>query len=93
LMQWLLLRRELNKTGWWPVMNVLAWPLGSIFGGGLGVTVGEALGMPLVGDLLGLALTGAVIGAVTGAVLLWLLRENRTLLDGLRQEQEAGQSK
>ena len=26
LAQWLLLRRELNKTGWWPVMNAVAWP-------------------------------------------------------------------
>ena len=89
LLQWLLLRRDLNKTGWWPVINVLAWPLGSMFGSTLGVTVGNALGLPLVGDLLAFALTGAIIGAVTGAVLLWLLRENAGLLAGLRQEREA----
>jgi hypothetical protein len=93
LMQWLLLRRDLNKTGWWPVMNVLAWPLGSVFGGGLGIIVGEALGSPLVGDLLGYALTGAIIGAITGAVLLWMLRENAALLESLRQEREAEQVK
>jgi len=29
---------------------------------------------------------GAVVGAITGAVLLWMLRENRALLDGMREE-------
>ena len=87
--QWLLLRRDLNRTGWWPVMNVLAWPLGSLFGGGLGVTIGDALGSPLVGNLLGFALTGAIIGALTGAVLMWMLRQNAVLLEGLRQERAA----
>ncbi len=86
LLQWLMLRRDLNKTGWWPVMNAIAWPLGYMFGGGLGVTLGMAMGSPLVGNLLGAVLTGAIIGAITGAVLLWLLRENAALLESLRQE-------
>jgi hypothetical protein len=93
LMQWLLLRRDLNKAGWWPVMNVLAWPLGSMFGGGLGQTIGQALGNSDVGYVLSFALTGAIIGAITGAVLLWMLRENAALLEGLRLEREAEQAK
>jgi hypothetical protein len=93
LMQWLVLRRDLNKTGWWPVMNVVAWPLGSIFGGGLGQSIGEALGNSDVGSVLSFALTGAIIGAITGAVLLWMLRENAALLDSLRQERAAEQAK
>ncbi len=88
LTQWLLLRRDLNRTGWWLVMNAVAWPLGYMFGGGLGVTVGAAFGSPVVGNLLGAGLAGAIIGAITGAVLMWLLRANRTLLDGLRAEAE-----
>ena len=88
LMQWLILRRDLNKTGWWPVINALAWPLGYMLGGSLGAMLGAAVGSPLVSGLLGAALTGAIIGAVTGAALLWLLRENATLLASLRQERE-----
>ena len=41
-----------------------------------------------MGGLVGSILIGTIIGAITGAVLLWLLRENRVLLDGLRQELE-----
>jgi hypothetical protein len=89
LMQWLMLRRDLNKTGWWPVMSAVAWPLGYMFGGGLGVTVGAAFNSALIANLVGAALTGAIIGAITGAVLLWMLRENAALLEGLRQEREA----
>ncbi|HTP10195.1 MAG TPA: hypothetical protein VMP08_18205 [Anaerolineae bacterium] len=89
LMQWLLLRGVMNKTGWWAAINAVAWPLGYIFGGGLGVTLGAAINSPLLGNAISAALTGAVIGAITGAVLLWLLRENRLLLDGLRQERAA----
>jgi hypothetical protein len=89
LMQWLLLRRDLNKTGWWPVMSALAWPLGYMFGGGLGMTLGQALGSPLIANLLSAVFTGAVIGGITGAVLLWMLRENAALLESLRQEREA----
>jgi len=37
---------------------------------------------------MGAQLIGAIVGALTGAVLLWMLRENRTLLDGLREEAE-----
>lgn len=88
LMQWLILRRDLNKTGWWPVMNTVAWPLGYLFGSRLGTLVGDALGMPLLGTLVSAVVIGAIIGAITGAVLLWTLRENRVLLDGLREEAE-----
>ena len=71
VMQWLLLRRDLNKTGWWPVVNAVAWPLGYMFGGALGAALGTAINAPILGGLFGAALTGAIIGAVTGAVLLW----------------------
>jgi hypothetical protein len=90
LMQWLLLRRDLNKTGWWPVINAVAWPLGYMFGS-LGMTVGLSISSPLLGNLLSAVLTGAIIGAITGPVLLWLLRENRALLAGLREEAEQTQ--
>ena len=92
LMQWLLLRRDLNKTGWWPVMNALAWPLGYMFGGSAGMGLGQAFGSPLIANLLSASFTGAIIGAITGVVLLWLLRENAALLESLRLEREAEQA-
>jgi hypothetical protein len=87
-LQWLLLRRNLNKAGWWPVVSALAWPVGYMFGGGLGAALGTAVGSLFLGALLGAAFTGVIIGAITGALLLWLLRKNRALLDGLRAEAE-----
>jgi hypothetical protein len=84
--QWLLLRRDLNKTVWWLVVNAVAWPLGYVLGGVGGSALGTALGSVVLGGLVGSILIGVVIGAITGGVLLWLLRENRTLLDGLREE-------
>jgi hypothetical protein len=93
LMQWLLLRRALNnKTGWWPVISAVAWPVGYMFGGSLGVTLGAGLGSPFLGSLLGAVFIGSIIGSITGAVLLWILRENQDLLTSLRQETEEAKS-
>ena len=88
LTQWLLLRRDLNKTGWWLVVNSVAWPLGYLFGSVGGAALGNALGSAFLGGVIGSILIGTLIGAITGAALLWLLRENRVLLGGLRQELE-----
>jgi hypothetical protein len=84
--QWLLLRRDLNKTGWWPVMSAVAWPLAYMVGGTLGALVGQALNVPFIGGMVGAVAIGAIAGAVTGAVLLWMLRENRALLDDLEKQ-------
>ncbi len=89
LTQWMLLRRDLNKTIWWLVVNAVAWPVGYLFGGTGGAALGAGLGSAIVGGLVGSILIGAIIGALTGMMLLWLLRENRVLLDGLRQDLEA----
>ena len=47
LAQWLLLRRELSKTGWWPVINAVAWPLAYMFGGSLGAYDGPGCERPV----------------------------------------------
>jgi uncharacterized membrane protein YeaQ/YmgE (transglycosylase-associated protein family) len=67
-------------------MNAVAWPLAYMFGGSLGAYIGQVLNTPFIGGVLGSALIGAIFGAITGAVLLWMLRENRTLLDDLEKQ-------
>ncbi len=66
ILQWLVLRGKVSRAGW--------WVLASTVGLALGVTVADAI--PNEMDLLGvLLLPGAVLGAVTGGVLIWLLRQ------------------
>lgn len=88
LLQWLLLRSVLNKTGWWPVVNAVAWPVGYMAGSLLGAAVGQLTNSLALAAIVTWGSSGAIVGAVTGAMLLWLLRENRVLLDGLREEAE-----
>ena len=80
VLQWLILRRTLSKAGWWPVISVVTWPLGYLVGGSLGALIGNALNSIILATLIGFGVVGAVIGGITGAVLLWLLRENRAAL-------------
>ena len=61
--QWLVLRRQLNPVGWWPVL--------SIVGFGLGKAAGDALAPGLSGPV-GHGLAGAVIGLSVG-VTQWLV--------------------
>jgi len=64
ILQWLVLRRQVSRAGW--------WVLASTVGLGLSMAVaGAFLDMELVGLLVG----GAVLGAVTGGALVWLLRQ------------------
>ncbi len=81
LLQWLVLRRDLNKSGWWPLLNAVAWPVGYVAGMVLG-----SVGVPLLSGLLSALISGLIVGALTGTVLVWLLRQNRELLAGLREQ-------
>ena len=68
ILQWLVLRGKVSRAGWWVLASTVGWALG--FG------VMDS-GWVLVGVdciLLGL-LYGPVLGAVTGAALVWLLRQ------------------
>jgi hypothetical protein len=74
--QWLVLRRYVQKAGWWVLANAVAWPLG------LAVPFIALTAIPdaspvAVWVLVGIAsgvLMGAVVGAITGIALVWLLR-------------------
>ena len=68
-LQWLVLRGQVSRAGWWVLASTVGWGL-----------VGAVLGaFPWgVGDtdaLVALVVTGAVLGAVTGGALVWLLRQ------------------
>jgi hypothetical protein len=57
--QWLILRRQVRRAGWWILASTAGWAVG--------LTMGDA-----AGKAVGLAVTGAVAGAVIG-VAQWLL--------------------
>jgi hypothetical protein len=66
--QWLLLRRQVRRAGWWILASAAGW------------AVGEAVGLAVDWDMsraVSSAVIGAMIGIITGAVLVWLLRQPR----------------
>jgi uncharacterized protein with PQ loop repeat len=78
--QWLVLRRYVQKAGWWVLANALAWMLGMVI-----VFVGTSF-IPAKGITWQLALpllfvvaAGATVGAVHGFALIWLLRSRRSV--------------
>ena len=67
-LQWLILRRQLSRAGWWVLANVGGW------------VVAVAVVMSLAGVFAVFwAVAGAVAmaaqGAITGRTLVWLLRQ------------------
>lgn len=89
LLQWLILRNILNRTGWWSVVSAVAWPISNMTAGGLlGIVVGQLTNSMILAAMVSWVTSGAIVGAITGAALLWLLRENVALLKSLRQDKE-----
>lgn len=69
VLQWLVLRRLVARAGWWVLASTVGWLVGGpVFG-----FMSWAVGGPL-GGLISWAALGAVYGAITGPVLIWLLR-------------------
>lgn len=60
LMQWFLLRNQFRQAYWWLIANIVGW------------TVGMASSR--AGGPFGFVLAGAIAGAITGLLLIWLLR-------------------
>jgi hypothetical protein len=69
ILQWLVLRRQVSRAGWWVLASTVGW--------GLSVTVAGAFwwGVDISDAGWALVVTGAVLGAVTGGALVWLLRQ------------------
>ncbi len=80
--QWLLLRRQCRRAGWWVPANVVGWApsmlaawLGGSFARMSAVAVLPRRGPTLCAWTCGV-LGGAMAGAVTGIVLAWLLAQD-----------------
>lgn len=64
VLQWLVLRRWVARAGWWVLASGVGW-----------VAAGLLSGIDAEGGIVGRTLIGVVYGAITGVVLLWLLRQ------------------
>lgn len=91
--QWLVLRRQVARAGWWVLTNTL---VGGALGGAVDLVVGGLGGLDASAGLAVLAiipllpvggfLASAVYGVITGGVLVWLLRQPVTQEPSLPQD-------
>ena len=74
ILQWLILRRKVSRAGWWLLANLL----GSLVGG-IAIPVASVIfeaGQWVLGVMTLGFVFGVGNGAVTGAALVWLLRQS-----------------
>ena len=71
ILQWLVLRGQVSRAGWWVLASTVGWGLSMAVVGAFSVVAA----VPGSGLLFGLPVGGAVLGAVTGGALIWLLRQ------------------
>jgi len=69
-MQWLVLRRQISRAGWWVLANLVSWPMGWL----VLVSVSELMGYGTAAQALGLVMAAVLPAVITGLVLVWLLR-------------------
>jgi hypothetical protein len=74
ILQWLILRRKLSRAGWWLLANMVGSLVGAI-AFSIAIAIGEMGNWGLAAMALGLVF-GAGNGAITGAALVWLLRQS-----------------
>lgn len=74
--QWLVLKPHVHKGIWWVVANAVAWGLGLLVAL-MGATLAKLGEFTIETALIQIATgatTGVVVGAITGIVLVWLLK-------------------
>jgi hypothetical protein len=76
--QWLVLRRNVRRAGWWITANMLAWMVGMplIFWAIDAAQKIQPLALTLLMMAFFLLLTGAIVGAIHGLCLVWLVHQN-----------------
>jgi hypothetical protein len=67
ILQWLVLRGQFSRAGWWVLASTVGW--------GLSMAVVGAFSAVGVGSFEGSPVGGVVLGVVTGTALVWLLRQ------------------
>ena len=80
MMQWLVLRRQVSQSGWWILAGTASWlvahPTSFALANGLDSAMGRTASMAT-----GFAVGGSLVGAITGGLLVWLLK--RATLESL----------
>ena len=71
VLQWLVLRRQVARAGWWVLVTTVGWVVGGPGAGIVSAAVDAAVGAGV-----SWAVLGAVSGAITGPVLVRLLRQS-----------------
>jgi hypothetical protein len=62
IIQWMNLRQEISRAGWWILFNTAGW------------AIGLAVGVTVIGGPFGWAAAGAISGGISGLCLIWLYR-------------------
>ena len=84
--QWIVLRRRVRSSGWWILASIVGWAIIGYLLATQGVTIvsgdhldpGEVnITTGLLGLVSGIAGANAMSSTITGAVLVWLLRQPR----------------
>ena len=79
-LQWLVLRGQFFRAGWWLATSALSWSVGMVMQWPVEVVI---MNIGLIPNLTQLfVVTGTVYGAITGTVLMWLLRQRLVDSDG-----------
>lgn len=70
IFQWLVLRKQVSRAGWWVLASTLGW--------GLSMVAWEVFSADGVWSFSGLPASGATLGVVTGGFLVWLLGRSKS---------------
>ncbi|MFC1683419.1 hypothetical protein ACFL0G_04355 [Candidatus Zixiibacteriota bacterium] len=73
ILQWLVLRREISRAGWWMLASTVGWGLSMAVAGAILIEYKWAYSPG--GALVLLFGSGALLGAITGGALVWILRQ------------------
>jgi len=76
--QWLVLRKHMQKAGWWILANALAWPVG-IFASIIVLILvpdNSPAGVWVLSGIMAGLMMGSTVGAITGIALVKIIRSN-----------------